>query len=85
MSDMEKFLIEKQKQARRAIFGDSDVVQRKGYADTSAGLVLTTNTAMEAARKSATNFHAKKVASAKKLAEKKHREHLKVLRSERAR
>ena len=40
---------------------------------------------MDAARKSAANLHAKKVAVAKKLAEKEHQEHLKVLPSERAR
>ena len=85
VAELEELFWKKREEARRAIVGEERIVSRRGFVDTTKGLVLTTDAAIAAAKEMSERYHQKKLAAARKAELKKIEEKLQIERSERSR
>lgn len=82
---MEQKLYEKREHAYRMIVGEEGVSTRRGFLDTTRGLVLTSGAALDLARKKSTAYHEKQRKAAEREAARERAEIESIRRSERAR
>jgi len=85
VDEMERMFFEQRDIARRRIVGDVPVVNRRGFVDTTRGLVLTSDAALASARLKSQEYHSKQESIAKKHARRNRAEKEWIARAENAR
>lgn len=82
--EMEEMFLKKREEARRLIVGDTVITERKGFVDTTRGLVLTTEKCLDLVRAKSQQYHENKRKKVMKLKEKQKKEQNCILRPEKA-